>query len=57
MIHRSFDYASMRSQIVEDRVDDLTLFYNTLFMRLHPICFMENLNLDVSLDINLFCIN
>lgn len=57
LIHRIFDYHTMRDAIINDRVDDLTLFYNALFMRLDPLCFMSNISVDVQLDVNLFCIN
>lgn len=57
LTHRHFDYATMRAHIIDNRVDDLTLFYNIFMMRLDPICFMENINNDVRLEVNLFCIN
>lgn len=57
LIHRVFDYHVMRDSVINDRVDDLALFYNTLFMRLDPLCFMTNINTDVQLDVDLFCIN
>lgn len=57
MIHRIFDYHLMRDSVIGNRIDDLSLFYNSLLMRLDPICFMSNINEDVQLDVNLFCIN